>query len=168
MYNINNGVNIKEILYSAQKNTKNKGSFKNYEYESNKKYPPYSKTKMSNKYKNKSLINEVNNFELNLKSINSKNNTNILNPKNKNNSKQNIINQDMMNNNNINNNHNNTPSLYFQMNINMKDKNIEEYINHSNKIYNSSGKQKNIVRKSEGQFCQPPVLPAGFRKLRQR
>ena len=148
MYNINNGANIKEILYSAQKNSKNKNNYKHFEYDINKKYPPFPKSKMSTKIKNKSLVNEINNIEFNLKNINSKygsnDNNNTFNPKKKTNAKINLINQDMNNINNINNNNNNNiPSMYFQMNINMKEKNKEDY---NNKIYNSCGKQKNFVR----------------------
>ena len=88
MYNINNGANIKEILYSAQKNSKNKNNYKHFEYDINKKYPPFPKSKMSTKIKNKSLVNEINNIEFNLKNINSKygsnDNNNTFNPKKKN------------------------------------------------------------------------------------
>ena len=135
-----NGANIKEILYSAQKNIKNKNNHNHYEYMINKKYPPFPQTKMSNKIKNKSLVNEINNIDLNLKNINLKfplnNYNNTFHSKNKTNTKIKLINQDMNNNNNIHN-------KYFQMNINMKEKNKEEY---NNKIYDSSGKQKNFER----------------------
>ena len=146
MYNVNQGINMKDILYSAQKNPKNKNNYKNFTSEFNKKYPPFSKGKI-NKYKNNSLVydskNINNNMELNLNNINSQfssnenNNNNTFNIKSKNSTKIMFINQ------NINDAKNNdNSSLYFQMNINMKDNNKQEYTN----IYNSSEKQKKFIR----------------------
>ena len=74
MYNVNQGINMKDILYRAQKNPKNKNNYKNFTSEFNKKYPPFPKGKI-NKYKNNSLVydskNINNNMELNLNNINS-------------------------------------------------------------------------------------------------
>ena len=143
MYNINNGTNIKDILYSDQKITNNKNNYKNYTSELNKKYPPFPKSKASNKNKNKSLISEVKNMNnMKINNINSKYSSNDIynkfNIKFKNNSK-------MMNphqNYNINHIQNDNSSLYFQMNLNMKDNNKKQYTS----IYSSSGKQKKFIR----------------------
>ena len=148
MYNVNQGINMKDILYSAQKNSKNKNNYKNFTSEFNKKYLPFPKGRI-NKYKNNSLVydskNINNNMELNLNNINSQfslnenknNNNNTFNIKSKNSTKIMFINQ------NINDAKNDdNSSLYFQMNINMKDNNKQEYT----KNYNSSEKQKKFIR----------------------
>ena len=146
MYNINNVTNIKEILYSAQKLSNKNNTYKNFTFELSKKYPPFPKSKIN--IKNKSLIsgpnNKKNNIDFNLNNVNSEffsnDNNKYDNLKLKNNSK--IINVNP----NINKIHNDNLSLYFQMNINMKDNNNNNKQEYKN-IYNSTGKQqKKFIR----------------------
>ena len=137
----NNNSGLKEILYSAQKNSKKKYNYKNYTSELNNKNTPFSKEKKSNKYQAQSSLNSnnINNIELNYKKLNSdyspfKKNNYIFNINSKNSKKRMFLNQD------INNEQN---SFIFKKYINIKDKSNEKFKN----IYNSSGKQqKNLVR----------------------
>ena len=133
MYYNNNEKEFKEILYSAQKNTKNKFDYNNLTSEINKKYLPFQRGKPSTKYKAKSLLNSnnIDNAELNFNNINSEyilneNNNASFNLKSKDISKVIPFNSDLN-------------SLYFQMN----NTNKEKYKN----FYNSTGKQeKKYVR----------------------
>ena len=147
MYNINNSTEVKEILYSAQKNSKTKHNYKNFISDLNKKNLPFQKGNVTNKFKAKSSLNSnnINNIDYNIRKLNSDlspNDDNTFNMKSKNNRKNIYINQ------NIPINQNNNLSLYYKNNnninnLNTKDKNKEKFKN----IFNSTGKQdKNYIR----------------------
>ena len=146
MYEINNSPDVKEILYSAQKNSENK-SYKNFISELSKKNLQYQKGSNPNKSKTKSSSNSnnINNIEFNLRKLNSELSVNdynhAFNIKLKNNKKKAYIYQD------IGIEQNNNSGLNYKNNnfnnFNIKDKIREKYKN----VYNSTGKQdKNIIR----------------------
>ena len=148
MYDINNSTEVKEILYSAQKNSESKYIYKNFISELSKKNTQYQKGNNSNKFKTKSSSNSnnINNIELNLRKLNSELSVNdynhAFNIKLKNNKKKSYIYQDIgiEQNNNSGLNYKNINNFN---NFNIKDKIKEKYKN----VYNSTGKQdKNIIR----------------------
>ena len=129
MYYNNNENDIKDILYSAQKNNKNKNNYNNLTSGINKKNPSFKIGKESTKFKINPLLdsNNIDNEDLNLNNINSEynlneNNNSSLKMKSKNISKGIPFNFDLNN-------------LYFHNKDKLKN------------FYNSTGKQeKNYLR----------------------
>ena len=144
MYSINNNGNeIKELLYSEEKNSKNKFNYKNLASELNKKNLYFSKGNILNKFKEKTSLNSynINNIDNNLIIINSEYSPNDYNNYTFNNKSNNKT----INKQDLNNEQNNNSSYHYKMTI--KGKNKEKYKN----IYNSTGKQeKNFVRNFSG------------------
>ena len=147
MYSINNNRNeMKEILYSEEKNSKNKFNYKYLASDLNKKNLHFSKGNIFSKFKDNSSLNSynINNVENNLIKLNSEYSPNDYNNYTfnvkSNNSKNKTINKQ-----DLNQEQNNNSNFHYKMTINGKIK--EKYKN----VYNSTGKQeKNFVRNFSG------------------
>ena len=132
MYENQNSNNSPNLLFSSKKNPSNLDKYNKFIFELNKRYQNPSNSNIK-KISYKSLITGLNNFDINLNDLNSE-----FNFQKKNNSKQKINTKSMLLYQDINNDNNNNSSLYFHMNLNMKD--------NYNSINSSDKHQKNPTR----------------------
>ena len=145
--------NIKNILYSAQKNNQNNFASKNFISNLNKKYPSFPKKKQNNaiKSKSKSSINDINMNMNNIKNVqtnlNEKEEANTYLINSKNNRKIIYINPGMTE---LNNNKNNINLKFRQKMNNEKKKFVRNLSGENNNInigYTSNNNQRSSTKK---------------------
>ena len=132
MYENQNSNTTPKVLFSNKKNPSNLDKYNKFIFELNKRYQNPNNSNI-NKISYKSLITGLSNLDINLNNLNSE-----FNYHKKNNSKQKINPKSMLLYQDINNDNNNNSSLYFHMNLNMKD--------NFNSINSSDKHQKNPTR----------------------